>query len=186
MWKKTIFCPLRDFDQTSTYFRMISFAIPRLIRQKKGEFHPLWKGWNYVVLCGIMWNKWIIPCVWRGCAAAPAPPTMLSLRPMTIDNSNGCACLHALLLCIWPMQLLYILDLFVPVKVRWHLLQANPSNLWPRIQICDLWQGRMIYSKAIWLTKEQIDPEESSFALSADLHHKWNYVELCGKTGRIQ
>ena len=38
----------------------------------------------------------------------------------------------------------------------------------------------MIYSKVIWLTKEQIDPEESSFALSADLHHKWNYVELCG------
>jgi hypothetical protein len=37
----------------------------------------------------------------------------------------------------------------------------------------------MIYSKAIWLTKEQIDPEESNFALSADLHHKWNYVELC-------
>ncbi len=36
-----------------------------------------------------------------------------------------------------------------------------------------------IYSKAIWFTKEQIDPEESSFALSADLHHKWNYVKLC-------
>ncbi len=37
----------------------------------------------------------------------------------------------------------------------------------------------MIYSKVIWLTKEQIDPEESNSALSADLHHKWNYVELC-------
>ena len=38
----------------------------------------------------------------------------------------------------------------------------------------------MIYSKKIWLTKEQIDPEESSFALFENLHHKWNYVELCG------
>ncbi len=37
----------------------------------------------------------------------------------------------------------------------------------------------MIYSKAKWLTKEQIDPEESSFTLSADLYHMWNYVELC-------
>ncbi len=57
-----------------------------------------------MVLCGIMWNKWIIPCVQQGCAAAPAPPTMLSLQPTTIDNSNGYACLHALLLCIWHMQ----------------------------------------------------------------------------------
>ncbi len=118
MWNKPTFNPLRDFDRNSTSFRMIPLAVPRLISRKNVEFHPLCKGWNYAVLCGIMWNKRNIPCVWRGCAAAPAPPTMLSLRPMTTDNSNGCASLHALLLCIWPMQLLYILDLFVLVKVR--------------------------------------------------------------------
>ncbi len=37
----------------------------------------------------------------------------------------------------------------------------------------------MIYIIAIWLTKKQIDSEKSDFVLSADLHHKWYYVELC-------
>jgi hypothetical protein len=102
-----------------------------LFHEKKVEFHPLWKGWNYVVLCGILWNKrsYLVDVqqLQHHQSCCHCDPLM-----MTTDNSNECACLHALLLCIWPMQLLYILHLSIPVKGRWHLLQAKPS-----IQICD-------------------------------------------------